>query len=109
MKADELKKQGEVVSKALIADIEMIVDEAERMKKAYFYTPPMNAAGRRSYEQYHSHGPVEWSEGGHTYSAEYSVSCSCHNVYAKGIYYRDGNKTTLTTIKNSLKRLKEKV
>lgn len=113
MKAEEIKKQGEVVVEQdnlvkLIKKIEEIVYEAEKMKGAYFYTPPENASLRRSYEKYHSHGPVEWSEGGHTYSAEYEVSCSCRNVYAKGYYYRDEKRTTITTIKNSLKRLKER-
>lgn len=91
----------------IISRIEEIINEAERMKGAYFYTSPMNASGRRSYEKFHSHSPVEWVEGGHKYSAKYTVECSCRNVYAKGYYYKDDKKTTLTAIKNSLKRLKK--
>lgn len=82
-----------------------IVTEAERMRRAYFFTPPANAYGRRKYEQEHSHAPVTWEEGGHAYTAEYSVSCSCRNVYARGTYTRDGKATTLTAIRNSLKRM----
>lgn len=92
--------------RVLISKIEGIIDEAERMKGAYFFTPQGNAASRRWYEKQHSHERVEWTEGGHTYSAEYTVSCSCKNVYAKGKYTKDGTKTTITAIKNSLKRLK---
>lgn len=83
-----------------------IIDEAEYMKSAYFWTPPGNASGRRSYERKHSHDKVEWSENGHSYTAEYTVSCSCHNVYATGTYTRDGKKTTLTAIRNSYNRMR---
>lgn len=90
---------------AIIAAIETIIDEAARMKNAYFWTPPGSAAGRRWYEEKHTCPPVEWSEGGHTYSAAYDVRCTCRNIYARGEYTRDGKKTTLTAIKNSLARL----
>jgi len=88
--------------------IREIINEAATMKNAYFFTPHGNAGGRRYYEKQHSHDQVKWTEGGHTYTAEYIVSCSCANVYAFGKYTKDGNKTTLTSIKNSYKRLIEK-
>lgn len=90
-----------------IRKIEAIVEEAVTMKNAYFWKSPNNASGRRSYEKQHSHSMVEWDENGHHYTAEYSVSCSCNNIYANGKYTKDGKKTTLTAIKNSLKRMKE--
>ena len=89
----------------VIAAVRGIVDEAERMRGAYFFRPPANAYGRRRYEQEHSHAKVAWEEGGHAYTAEYVVSGSCNNVYACGTYTRDGKKTTITAIKNSLKRM----
>lgn len=92
-----------------ITGIKDIIDEAEYMRSSYFWSPPGSASGRRSYERYHSHDMVEWEEGGHKYSAAYVVDCSCKNIYAKGYYTKDGNKTTLTTIKNSYKRLLDKV
>lgn len=90
----------------LINNIEAIVTEAENMRNAYFFTSPKSASSRRWYEKEHSHEEITWEENGHSYTAEYRVSCSCANVYARGIYSRDGEKTTLTAIKNSLKRLK---
>jgi hypothetical protein len=33
------------------------------------------------------------------------VQCSCANVYVTTTYTRDGKKTTLTAVKNSLRRL----
>ena len=85
--------------------IKAIVEEAENMKNAYYFKPPTNASSRRSYEKRHSHEEIRWTEGGHEYTAEYTVSCSCANVYAKGSYTKDGKATTLTSIRNSLKRL----
>lgn len=89
----------------LIAALAAILEEAEAMKNAYFFRPSQIANFRRDYEQKHSHECVAWSEGGHTYSAEYNVRCTCSNVYASGSYYKDGRKTTLTAIRNSYKRL----
>ena len=88
-----------------IQAVRAIIAEADRMRNAYFFTPAGNASGRRSYEKYHSHPAVTWTESGHEYTAEYTVSCSCRNVYASGTYTRDGKKTTLTAIKNSLQRM----
>ena len=95
--------------KEKIQAVRAIVAEADKMKNAYFFTPAGNASGRRSYEKYHSHPEIMWTEGGHAYTAKYTVSCSCKNVYASGTYTRDGQKTTLTTIKNSLKRMEEEL
>ena len=84
-----------------------IIEEAENMRGAYFFLPPTNAGGRRSYEKYHSHGPITWQDGKDTYTAEFSVKCSCSNVYASGTYTKNGKKTTLTAVKNSYYRLKQ--
>lgn len=85
--------------------IKQIIDEAEKMRGAYYFQPPKGAGARRSYEKYHSHDEVAWNEGGHNYTARFEVTCSCQNVYARGIYTRDGETTTLTAIRNSYKRM----
>ena len=95
--------------KNIIEQVRAIVAEAENMRNAYFHTPPAAAAGRRRYEEQHSHDRVEWAEGGHSYAAEFFVACSCNNVYARGAYEKDGKKTTLTAIRNSLERLERGV
>lgn len=89
----------------MLNEIAAIIEEAENMKSAYFFTPPCNASSRRSYEKRHSNGPISWEEGGHQYTAEYTVTCSCRNVYASGNYTKDGKKTTLTAIRNSYNRM----
>jgi len=89
----------------MLTQIANIIAEAETMRGAYFFQSPRNAGARRSYEKYHSHDEVAWSEGGHDYTAKFDVSCTCSGVYAKGTYTRDGKATTLTAIRNSYKRL----
>lgn len=92
---------------ATITKIADVVAVAEKMTNAYFFRSPGSAGGRRSYETYYSRPAVEWREGGHSYSAAFDVSCSCKYVYARGYYYKDGVKTTLTAIKRSLERLEK--
>ena len=93
------------MNKELTKKITAIVNEADAMRNAYFFIPPCNAGGRRSYEAKHSHDAITWEESGHIFTAQYDVKCSCKNVYAYGTYTRDGKKTTLTAIRNSLRRM----
>ena len=90
----------------IILKIEEIVNEAKRMKNAFFFESPGSAGARRSYEDYHSHDTVTWCEGGNEYSARFRVRCSCRYVYANGIYTKNGEDTNLKAIRYSLARLK---
>ena len=92
-------------NKEITAKIEAIINEAENMKNCYFWNSPATASARRSYEEKHTHEEISWTDGKDTYTAEFVVICSCKNIYAQGHYTKNGNKTTLTAIKNSLKRL----
>ena len=69
-------KKAEHYKEEVIQAVSDIVEEAERMRNAYFWTPPQRASSRRWYENKHSYPKVTWEEGGHTYSAEYSLSIS---------------------------------
>lgn len=91
----------------LIKKLEEIVNTADKFKNSYFWSPPKNAAARRSYEVYYTKDEIKWIDGKDTYTASFDVQCSCRNIYAKGHYTKNGNKTTLLAIKNSLKRIKE--
>lgn len=95
-----------MVDEKIITSIQEIVDEADRMRNAYFFTPPGKYEERCAYGARHSHDTVCWEEGGHSYTATYYVKCSRHNVYAHGYYTRDGKVTTLRAVKNSLRRLR---
>ena len=88
-----------------IDQIRDLIDTAEHYRSCYFWRSPSSASSRRYEERRGSRDLIEWQEGGHTYTAEFTVRCSCRNVYASGSYTRDGQKTTLTAIKNSYNRL----
>ncbi|MBO5932214.1 MAG: hypothetical protein J6Q19_00615 [Bacteroidaceae bacterium] len=66
---------------------------------------PHTYAERRAYEKKYRIPEQHFEYCGHRYSVEYIVDCSGYTVYAKGIYYRDDQKTTLTAIKNVQKQL----
>lgn len=93
----------------LIAKVQAIVDVADRYRSCYFWRSPGSASSRRWQERRDSQDEVCWEEGGHQYSASFDVRCTCSNVYGRGAYTKDGRSTTLTSIRNSLKRLREKV
>ncbi len=91
--------------KETIKKIGELIEKAEDLKNAYFWTPPQIAAQRRYYEEKNSIPKIEWKENGDDYSAEIEVKCSCNNIYVTKNFYRNGKKTTITAIKNSYKRL----
>lgn len=93
------------VSKETIDTLGKIISTAEKFKASYFWHSPHNASGRRYMEAMNTYEKITWQEGGHEYSAAFNVTCSSTNVYASGSYTKDGVKTTLTSIRNSYKRL----
>jgi len=97
---EELKAKQETISK-----IAEIIAAAEKYKNAYFFTPPASASSRRWLEKKYSFPKVEWEEGGNTYSAWFSIECSCRNIYTYNCYTKNGKVTNLTAIRNSYKRL----
>ena len=88
-----------------IHQISSLIAVADHYRYSYYMTPSSLAAGRRLEEKRGTVPEFTWTEGGHKYTACYKVTCSCVHVYASGYYTRDGKKTNLTTIKNSLARL----
>lgn len=85
--------------------LKKLVATADYYRYAFYMTPCVLAAGRRCEEKQGTVPEFSWTEGGHKYTACYKVICSCAHVYANGYYTRDGKRTNLTAIKNSLKRL----
>ena len=90
-----------------IHHIRALVAVADYYRNAIYFIPPSSSAERRSEERRGTVPEFTWTEGGHKYTACYKVACSCTHVYASGYYTRDGKKTNLTSIKNSLKRLEQ--
>ena len=89
----------------IIAHLENVIDTAETCRNAYFWTPGGTASSRRRNESRRNIPAVEFEIGKDTWEIGYSYSESCSNVYASGAYYRNGKKTTLTAVRNLLKKL----
>ena len=92
----------------VIDKIYSVLYEVDRCKGSYFWRPASSASTRRHNERKHNIEPFEWSESGDTYTARFVDEESCNNVYAYGVYTKKGKKTTLTAIKNSLKRMEQR-
>jgi len=82
-----------------------VVDTAEVCKNTYFWKPGANASSRRRNEQCYSIEPVSFEFAGDTWTLGFEYSESCSNVYASGHYYCNDKKTTLTAVKNLLKKV----
>ena len=89
--------------------IESVVNMAEKMKNAYFWTNDRGSASqRRRYDREHS-ASYRWDEGGHHYEAAFSTCSSVANIYTYRNYFFDGKRTNLTKIKGSLKRIENMI
>ena len=101
------RTKTEPVDPETLAAIENIIDVAECCKNAFYWTNNGNARSRRRKEEMYNCPTVEWEDGDDQFSARYVFSQSRNHTYAHGEYYRNGERTTLTAIRNSYKRLLE--
>jgi len=83
--------------------LEDLINQNDKFKNAYFWTPPANASSRRSYEEYNSRNIIGKFHG-HDLDLTLNISCSCKNIYVSRSFYVDGVKCTITKIKNMLKK-----
>ena len=88
-----------------IHSIRALLAVANFYRNAIFLVPPSWELGRQQEEIRGFVPEFSWTEGGHRFTAFYSVECTEKRIIARGYYTRDGKKTNLTAIKNSLKRL----
>lgn len=82
-----------------------ILVQAAKFNNAYFWWPEKSAYSRRMMERNESRPMIEWDEGGHHYTAEFVVICTCGHTEGKGRYTKDGKKTNATAIRNSANRM----
>jgi hypothetical protein len=82
--------------------LSQIVEQHEKLKNSYFWSPSGNASGRRYNEKKNN----DFFECDFlNISAENNYRESCNHVYYKGHFYVDGKKTTVTKIKNIISAL----
>jgi len=89
--------------------LEKIEAAAEKYRSAYLWSDRGYDYGiepvRQARAERDSVPEVTWTDGGKQYTAEYRVSYTRSQCWPKGIYTRDGQKTTLTAVKSSHKRV----
>jgi len=71
------------------------------MRNCYFWTPPQNASGRRSYENYKSNY-IKFKLDGKEYEVEQDCRCSCRNIYFSTCILVDGVKKDIRALKKLL-------
>lgn len=82
---------------------------ANHMKfKSSIKRSPKKYADKRQIESTYMIKPCRFEYLGHTYDIEYIVDCSGYTIYARGLYYKDGVRTNLTSLKNILAQLAAK-
>jgi hypothetical protein len=93
--------------------ISQILDLHEKMRNAYFWTPPGAANARRSYESRNSDSfncefelvtqlKTKQKVQKISLELECDTSCSCKNVYYHGRFYENGRKTTSKRVQTLL-------
>lgn len=87
-----------MLSKSQLRKIHSAINHHESFRNAYFWNPPANAAGRRSYERKNSFS-VKFKHNGDVYEYTSSVSCSCKNVYYRGTFSVNGKTQTVRAFK----------
>lgn len=88
-----------------VADVNDIFSQVCKFRNVYFWRPEGSVNARRAMERKESRPLVEWDEGGHHYTAQFDVTCTCSHTEAAARYTEDGKRTTAIAIRNSLKRM----
>lgn len=94
-----------IVSADIYDKVEQIIEISDKFQHAIFWRPAPTASQRRANERKYSMDEFSWRENGDVFTASYDYRESCHHVYATSYFYRNGNRTNLTAVKNSFGRL----
>ena len=85
------------------------LEQHDKHKNAYFWTPSGGASGRRRAEQINNWS-VSFRHEGHEYEYKSTVSCSCRNYYYSGEFRLDGAlKTRRLFAKLPIAQIKEPI
>ena len=82
------------LSKSQETKVRRAIEQHEKHKKSYFWTPFGNAANRRDTERKNSWS-IAFKHAGRAYAYESNVNCSCKNYYYNGLFTVDGEKRTV--------------
>ena len=87
--------------------IRVLISVAERYRYAFYINRTLTPEECIKEEINGTVPYFSWWDGDTKFTACYIVNCKYNHIFAKGYYTRDGKKTNLTAIKNSLKRLEQ--
>jgi len=93
------------LTKAQRSKVERALEQHDRHKNSYFWTPNGGASGRRSTERKETWS-VSFRHGGHEYCYSSDVNCSCKNYYYNGSFCVDGEQKTRRAFANLLPKIK---
>lgn len=96
---------SEPITPELLAKIKNIIDIADFCMHAYMWTNQISPESCDANNKAFNHETVAWRDGNDIFEASFVFRQNMRGTYAKGIYFRNGEKTTLTAVKNSYKRL----
>ena len=86
---DQVIVQTDDINEDLIKKLVDVLDLHNKMRKSYFFTPPLHASQRRKYEVSNSLYTVfRWK--GDEYEINQETSCSCRYVYYHVSYKKNG-------------------
>lgn len=90
-----------------IHKIHALISVAEHFRNSFYMPVPLTMNEVIQEEISGTVPCFSWWDGNTKFTAFYIVKCKYNHIFAKGFYTRDGKKTNLTAIKNSLKRLEK--
>jgi hypothetical protein len=82
------------LSKSQKTKVLRAIEQHEKHKKSYFWTPFGNASNRRETERQNT-WRVAFRHDGKDYAYESYVTCSCKNYYYNGHFIVDGTRRTV--------------
>ena len=103
---NEMKTATKIkLTKSQRSKVERALEQHDRHKNSYFWTPNGGASGRRSTERKETWS-VSFRHAGHEYCYSSEVSCSCKNYYYNGSFCVDGEQKTRRAFANLLPKIK---
>jgi len=100
----KMKNQKRLKGTKLEKTLRSIIEQHEKFKNSYFWSPPCGASARRSYEKKHSRGTIEFMLQGVTYTIIQNVDCSCKNIYYRFSVEVNGEGKDIRALKKLFKK-----
>ncbi len=94
-----MKNQKRMKGTKLESLLNDVIEQHEKFKNSYFWSPPQGASSRRSYEKKFSREPIKFQFQDKLYEIFQEVSCSCKNVYYSFSVRVDDSKKNIRALK----------